>query len=485
MKVFQKTGIFFLVLFLMLYTMAFSFPVLANADAVDDFTIDEHGVLLHYQGEGGEVKIPEGIVEIGSSAFGMSKVTKVEIPKGVQKIGNSAFEKSSLTEIVIPEGVTSIGDFAFQDCKQLNQVQISKSVTQIGRQAFTGSLWMEKYPNDMVIVNNILLKYKNTDATVVTLPKGLKVINIGALGGLKKMTSVSIPNTVTSIGEDAFASSTALKNVVIPDSVTTIGASAFERCQALTSVTLSKNVRVLEYSLFARCTSLKKIVIPEGITSIKNYVFYECSSLSEVTLPNSLISMESPFFECFNLKSIVFPDKYVNIIGQFYQTSDPEMSNSIRSTYHDFIIYGKKNSAAATYANMNDYSFRVIGEDLIYLPGGLLSYSGRAYCGAVTMDTRTYTMAPGNIYDIGVKLAGNAQVKIRKMTSSRDGIASVRQLPNGNYRVSGLRPGTTYITYTIYDPDSGKEITHASVKFDVVAGVKQHGIACRQSTYFN
>ncbi len=177
---------------------------------------------------------------------------------------------------------------------------------------------------------------------------------------------------------------------------------------------------------------------------------------------------------CFNLKSIVFPDKYVHIIGQFYTTSNPKRNDFTGlPIYPDFIIYGKKDSFASDYANSNGYSFRVIGEDILYLPSGALGYNGRAYYGAVTMDTRTYTMAPGNIYDIGVKLVGSAHAKIRRMTSSRDGIASVRQLPNGNYRVTGLRPGTTYITYTIYNPESGKEITHASIKFDVAAGVKQ------------
>lgn len=181
-----------------------------------------------------------------------------------------------------------------------------------------------------------------------------------------------------------------------------------------------------------------------------------------MTLPDSLISMEGPFIDCVNLKSIVFPNKYIHIIGQFYTISNSKRDDySKRSLYHDFIICGKKDSPAATYASMNDYSFRVIGEDLVYLPGGALSYNGRAYYGAVTMDTRTYTMAPGNIYDIGVKLVGSAHVKIRRMTSSRDGIASVRQLPNGNYRVTGLRPGTTYITYTLYDPESVRKLpTH-------------------------
>ena len=486
MKTFQKITAFLLTLILLVSTATFSFPVLASADTTGDFEIDQFGVLRAYKGLDGAVVVPDGVTEIGSSAFSYSKVTTVTIPKGVTFIRNGAFHNSALTSIVLPEGITTIEDSAFQNCAQLAKVQIPKSVTQIGRDAFSGTAWMAQYPNDMVIMNDILLNYKNKNAVAVVLPAGLKKISAGALSGMKSMTHLSIPNTVTSIEDGALSGSSALKNLVVPDSVTHIGMEAFASCYSLENVTLSKNVKVLDYSLFEWCTSLQKIVIPEGVTQIKSYVFERCTSLSEVTLPNSLISMDGAFSDCFSLKSIVFPDKNMQLTNQFYTTLNPKRNDFTGlPIYPDFIIYGKKDSFASDYANSNGYSFRVIGEDIIYLPSGALGYNGRAYYGAVTMDTRTYTMAPGNIYDIGVKLVGSAHVKIRRMTSSRDGIASVRQLPNGNYRVTGLRPGTTYITYTLYDPESGKEITHASIKFDVAAGVKQHGVACRQTTYFN
>ncbi|WP_164997225.1 leucine-rich repeat domain-containing protein [Clostridium minihomine] len=485
MKIFQKTTSFLLALFLIFGMISFSLPVWATTYNSDGFWIDEYGILVDYRGESQEVKIPEGVLEIGSSAFRMNQVTKVEIPKGVKKIGSSAFEKSTLTEIIIPEGVTSIGNSAFQDCAQLVKVQIPKSVTKIGRDTFTRSAWLEQYPNDMVIINNMLVKYKNNDAVSVALPAGLKTINITAMSDLHNLTSISIPNTVTRIEEGAFSGS-GIKNLVIPDSVTYIGLEVFQGCRSLVNITLSKNAPVLDYRLFYRCTSLQKIVIPEGVTQIKSYVFNECSSLSEVKLPNTLISIDGAFDDCYSLKSIVFPDKNMLISDEFYKTSNPKRDDFTgRPIYPELVIFGKKGSFADSYANSQNYSFCVIGENLIRLPSGSFLYNGRGYRGAVTMDTRTYTMAPGNIYDIGVKLSGNAPIKIRRMTSSRDGIASVQQLPNGNYRVTGLRPGTTYITYTIYDAESYKEITHASIKFEVKTGVKQHGVACRQTTYFN
>ncbi|WP_283608512.1 leucine-rich repeat domain-containing protein [Faecalispora anaeroviscerum] len=484
MKTFQKAMAFLLTLIIIIGTSAFSFPILASADTTGDFEIDQFGTLTAYKGAGGAVVIPNGVKAIGYSVFSRKNVTTITIPQGVTTIQSGAFEKSELTSIVLPEGVTTIDRSAFQDCAQLSKVQIPKSVTQIGQDAFLGTAWMAQYPNDMVIVNDILLNYKNKNAVSVVLPVGLKKINTRALVGMKNMTKLSIPNTVTSIEGEALAGSSALKDLVIPDSVTLIGKEAFARCTSLTNVALSKNVSVLDYSLFSRCTSLKKIVIPEGVTQIKNYVFDGCSSLSEVVLPNSLTAMDGAFIDCFSLKSIIFPD-HLNLVST---NSIYSISGYGPNKYYDFTIYGKEDSSATSYliyARSNNYKFCVIGENLIYLPNGSLLYNGKSYGGAVTMDTRTYTMTPGNIYDIGVKLAGDAPIQTRKMASSRDGIASVRQLPNGNYRVTGLRPGTTYITYTIYSLQSGKEIAHASIKVDVTLGAKQHGVACRQTTYFN
>lgn len=110
--------------------------------------------------------------------------------------------------------------------------------------------------------------------------------------------------------------------------------------------------------------------------------------------------------------------------------------------------------------------------------------------GSIMLDTANYIMAPGNIYDVGVTVKdaqGNplsgSQVKNLvssgklKVTDSRTGsIATLQQLSNGNFRVTGKNPGTCYIVYDIGG-------THASVKIDVQRGVKQHGTAVRNTSY--
>ena len=114
---------------------------------INDFVI-ENGVLKKYQGQGGDVAIPEGVTSIGREAFYYCQsLTSVVIPEGVTYIGDSAFEGcSSLTSVVIPKGVTSINDRAFFGCRGLtveNAPAISVTVfsaIKLGAQAGYGFL---------------------------------------------------------------------------------------------------------------------------------------------------------------------------------------------------------------------------------------------------------------------------------------------------------------------------------------------------------
>lgn len=111
--------------------------------------------------------------------------------------------------------------------------------------------------------------------------------------------------------------------------------------------------------------------------------------------------------------------------------------------------------------------------------------------GSMMLDTANYIMAPGNIYDVGITIKdtnGNTlsggQVqglfssgKIKVSDSRTGSVVRLTQLSNGNFRVTGRTPGTCYIVY-----EGGGN--HASVKIDVQNGVKQHGTAVRNTSYF-
>ena len=67
--------------------------------------------------------IPNGIKSIDDFAFsGCESLKKINIPEGVTDIGNSAFENTALTEITIPDSITNISYDIFQGCENLTSI---------------------------------------------------------------------------------------------------------------------------------------------------------------------------------------------------------------------------------------------------------------------------------------------------------------------------------------------------------------------------
>jgi hypothetical protein len=68
-----------------------------------------------------EVRIPEGVITIGKSAFGeCNSLETVSIPDSVTKIGDRAFSHCySLLGVMIPQNVNHIGEYAFAYCRSL------------------------------------------------------------------------------------------------------------------------------------------------------------------------------------------------------------------------------------------------------------------------------------------------------------------------------------------------------------------------------
>lgn len=100
-----------------------------------DFLIDNDGTLLCYIGKEKNVEVPDGIKEIGASAFEDASIESVKLPETVKIIGRYAFFNTTLKSIDL-NNVEKIGANAFRVCKSLTEITLPKSINSIGKEAF-------------------------------------------------------------------------------------------------------------------------------------------------------------------------------------------------------------------------------------------------------------------------------------------------------------------------------------------------------------
>ena len=202
--------------------------------------------------------ITESVVTSGSDCNG-----SISIPEGVTDIGDSAFYfANSLTSIFIPEGVRTIGSSAFQSASALASISIPNSVISIGHSAFRGTTLLE----------------------TIRIPNGVTEIADLTFYEATSLQSVEIPNTVTSIGFRAFYKTLALASITLPNSITTIEGQAFEEARALTSIVIPKGVTLIRSFTFYRASALTYVEIPSSVTTIDSQAFLDMESLQTIRL---------------------------------------------------------------------------------------------------------------------------------------------------------------------------------------------------------
>lgn len=186
--------------------------------------------LLSYSGAhvlSGEVRIPDvvdghPVTALGNRIFCECKqIESVVLPKTINQLGDAAFAICNrLAEIELPDTVKEIPADCFNECGFRN-LKISGQIRSIRRGAFVNNRQLEQ----------------------LTLPTGLKEIEMMTFAGCCQLREVSIPDGVTKIGEGAFSGCTNLVEVSFPDSLEEIGIMAFLACKSLKRVVIPDNVK--------------------------------------------------------------------------------------------------------------------------------------------------------------------------------------------------------------------------------------------------
>lgn len=144
--------------------------------------------LVEYTGSSSQVRIPNGITEIGPKAFYRNfALNSVTIPGSVHTIGEMAFARcTNLEQVGFAEGLQNIGRLAFFNCKDLQTLHLPDSVKALGNACF----------------------HSCDGLTHVCLSHQLAEIPEGAFDLCNSLDSVLIPSSVLRIGVNAFPSKT-------------------------------------------------------------------------------------------------------------------------------------------------------------------------------------------------------------------------------------------------------------------------------------
>lgn len=86
------------------------------------------------------ITIPNHIVEIGNATFQDCQIEQLEFEEGskLEKIGENAFRWEQFSDIKLPEGLKELGSYAFCSCDRLKEITIPSSVEKIGKGCFSG-----------------------------------------------------------------------------------------------------------------------------------------------------------------------------------------------------------------------------------------------------------------------------------------------------------------------------------------------------------
>ncbi|MDR0865048.1 MAG: leucine-rich repeat domain-containing protein [Candidatus Symbiothrix sp.] len=233
----------------------------ARATVNGDFEIDKDGVLISYDGTGGNVVIPEEVTAIGKEVFAGC---------------------DNLLSISIPGSVTAIGNYAFAYCISLQEITVQWTTPlAISPTVFEG---VDKRNCTLNVPAGALEAYQNAAVWKSFLnTSDFEIDENGVLTGYYGSGgNVVIPEEITAIGSRVFQNNHTITSAIIPNSVTRIDNMAFAYCSNLNSVGLPENLTAIDDFAFANCTNLPSISIPNSVTDIGYGAFNYCYDLQEI-----------------------------------------------------------------------------------------------------------------------------------------------------------------------------------------------------------
>ena len=260
------------------------------------------------------------VVAIGAEVFSHTAVTEVTIPDTVTDLGSYAFSYcDKLTTINFAKGL-NVHSNAFEGCNNLNKVNIS-SITEWAKMNFdndttnpvggTTKLYVAgaQLPSEIVITGvekigkNIFAGMD--DLIKVTIEGDVKEYEMGVFSNCVNLQEVVIKPTI-GVGNKMFKGCTALNSVTIPEGVKIVEVGAFDGCSSLKTIELPSTIEYIAGEVFRGCSSLTEIDLGEKLTYMGSGAFENCTNLQSIILPKSLKEMGNTAFKnCTSLRKVL------------------------------------------------------------------------------------------------------------------------------------------------------------------------------------
>ena len=215
-----------------------------------------------------DVKLPEGLLSIGESAFLNTRIQHIDIPSTVTSIGKSAFSQTPIQTITFAENaqLQYIGYQAFYQCTRLIEFIMPNTVKNLGYSSSRSDCF-----------------YECTALETLHFSDSITLIPEYTCYKCSNLKDLSLPKMLIAIWDRAFYDNAQLRHVVFPETTTSICPYAFRNCV------------------------LDTVILPIQLTYLGEYAFYNCDSLRYIELPSHISHYNVNFYDCNGINTIVCP----------------------------------------------------------------------------------------------------------------------------------------------------------------------------------
>jgi hypothetical protein len=229
---------------------------------IDKYDNDDWGNFSEYKDKlTGHLTIPDSV---SNDSINYYKVTGID-PFTFQFCAN-------LTSVTIPKSVTIIGKFAFSHTG-LDSLTIHENISHIGTGAFFSC-------SKLATLNfNAVNAVCDTFHALPGVPGGpAPRLCLPIFAGCWLLQNVYIGNNVMKIPANAFYKCDGLNQITIPDNIDSIGQNAFKSCSRLVYVSLGSGIKHIDKDAFIN-TSVMSMICNAAVPPTLNTIVFDSNTL--------------------------------------------------------------------------------------------------------------------------------------------------------------------------------------------------------------